>query len=184
MCFLFRFFSLFIFDRNSTVKSRQFFFTAMSNTMSMLIFLNVFFLLLIVIISFIHCIPVLSNRRFQHANNLLIFNLCITSNCCCLYWIGYYLTLHYAPDNLSHDSTCSWRFYFQTMTACQVIYSFTIISIHRYFYIVHHTKRYFKSKQWLCLSISIQWIVGLIIPLPIFARNLSVSVEHLLSSSL
>lgn len=176
-------FHQFLLDRYSTERSRQFFSTAMSDITTMLIFLNIFFLSLIFITSFIHCIPVISNRRFQHANNLLILNLCVTSNCCCFYWIGYYLTLHYAPENLFQDSTCNWVFYFQTMAACQVIYSFSIISLHRYFYIVHHTNRYFKSKQWLRLSIGVQWVVGFIVPLPIFARHLPVSAKYLFSSS-
>ena len=147
---------------------------------STLIFFNIFFLILIVVTSLLHCIPVIGIRRFQHANNIVILNLCIASICCCFYWIGYYLTLQYAPEKLWIDPICTWISYVRTMAACQTIYAFSIISIHRYFYIVHHTNQYFKSVKWLRLSIGVQWLVGFIIPLPLFARNLPVFIQIIL----
>ena len=182
--FLFRF--AYKFNSHFLMTFYYHFTAAMIDVRSVLIFCNIVLLLLIVIASSIHFFPVLLTRRFQHANNLLILNLCIASICCCLYWIAFYFVLHYAPDYLYSDPFCTWRLYVQAMTVCQVIYSFSIISIHRYCLIVHPAKQYFKSKRWLRLSISVQWVVGFIVASPMFARNhlpVSVNKSDLFSST-
>lgn len=137
---------------------------------------NILFYCLIIVACLIYSIPIIFVRRFRHKNNFLFLNLCLTSICCCIYWIVYYLMFRYARNTLFDNSTCTILYYLETVSVSEVIYSFIVVSIHRYFSIVYPTNQRYNSGQCFKMSIAIQWIAGLIIPLPLIARNLPVMI--------
>ena len=65
-------------------------------------------------------------------------------------------------------------YYTGQMLSCQVAYAFSILSINRYLHVVYPTTRYLKWKKYLRAILCGQWLIGVILPLPIFARNLPV----------
>ncbi|CAF0756638.1 unnamed protein product [Adineta steineri] len=86
---------------------------------------------------------------------------------CSIYWIIYSFFEIELLNNVSNWN-CSIFEYFQTIVNCQEIYSVCNISIHRFCIILYNNKLLFKSRQWVFTCIGIQWLLGMICPLPLF----------------
>ncbi|CAF1249868.1 unnamed protein product [Adineta steineri] len=71
------------------------------------------------------------------------------------------------------ERSCLLIFYLQTTVNCQFIYALCIVSLNRLFAIVYQSKTFFRTKKWTIICISIQWICGILIPLPQFASSLT-----------
>lgn len=145
-------------------------------------YINIFILILISLIATLYLILILLFQRFQNNNNILTANLCVTSICLSIFFIVYYLLMEFASNSLNTDQTCTFQFYIHQMLTCQATYSYMIISLYRYFYVLYPKHRFIKLKQWLRYTICGQWCLGAIIPTPMFVRNLPVreATDHLI----
>ena len=137
-------------------------------------YFNIFVLILIIFIATLYLILIFFVHRFQNKNNILTTNLCVNSIFLSIIFIVYYLLMEFAPRSLNTDHTCTLQFYIQQMLTCQATYSYMIISLYRYCYVLYPKHRLVKSKQWLRYTICGQWCLGAIIPTPMFVRNLPV----------
>ena len=137
-------------------------------------YINMFILILIILVASIFFIPVVTVRRLQNHNNIYTSNLCFTWICLSIYFIVYLYMFENAFHSLSTSPTCTLMYYLQNMLTCQSTCALAILSINRYFSVVYPTTRYLKFKHYLRYIVCGQWIIGMILPLPMFARNLPV----------
>ena len=137
--------------------------------------LNVFGFLLAFIALFIYWIALFFIRQSPNSIKLLSMNFCTVSGFNCIFWMFYYLMIEFAPKLLLDDAHCTYLYYGQSLCTCQVTYSFTVISLNRYLIITQPTNRLFHSCRWIMTCILCQWLIGLLLPLPLLARNLQVS---------
>ena len=131
-------------------------------------------LTIIISLTLVYSIPLILIRRFRHPIHMLTIDVCIAALCCSIYWIVYYIMTDIYGQQFYSVKLCSLVSYTQTMCTVQVPLAFTMFSIHRLCCIVYHNKVFFKSKQWVLMCVTCQWMVGLIIPLPLFIRNQAV----------
>jgi hypothetical protein len=129
---------------------------------------------IIILLSLIYCLPILIIRRFRHCSNILTLNLCLTFMCCCIYWLFYCISWDYYDKDLSLEKPCAFQIYAQTMCNCQLAFAFVMIPINRFFRIIYYKKFFFKTKSWLILCTTSQWIAGFILPLPLISEQNSV----------
>ena len=129
------------------------------NVLQMCVFMLIF------ILAIIYTSTVLCVRRFHHYNNFLTVNLCLAAICCSTYWIFFYIMLNFFPEFFADDSICPYISYCEMMCTLQVPLATVIVSIHRLFSIVHHTKSFFKTKKCVGLCVACQWLVGILAPI-------------------
>ena len=143
----------------------------MTNTVHILVLLEDIVVILALSLILLYLIPVLSVRRFQHANNALILNVfwsvVVGSTFFAVYFsLGYFNVRRlYAPD------WCILLFYAYSHAGITVQFAFVTFSVHRYFIIVHHTKAFFKRKRWITICIGCQWVIQCIVALPFVLRK-------------
>jgi hypothetical protein len=131
-------------------------------------------LTIIICLTLVYSIPIILIRRFRHRTHMFTLDVCMAILFCSIYWIVYYTMTDIHGQQFYSTRLCSLMSYIQTMCALQVPLAFTMVSIHRLCCIVYHNKVYFKSKQWVLMCVTCQWMVGLVIPLPIFIINQAV----------
>ena len=131
-------------------------------------------LIIIVILSILYILLSISISRLRHRLHAFHINVCMSILCCCIYWLVQYYMNETSPRQFYSARTCSVVFYFQTMCTLQVPLSIIVVSIHRLCCVVYHNKRFFKSIQWISTCIISQWLIGMIISLPMFVRNQTV----------
>jgi len=80
---------------------------------------------------------------------------------------------YYAPIFYTAQS-CLLILYLKNMVICQAVYSVCMVSLNRLFSIVYKNKALFRTKRWVAICISAQWILAAIISLPALAINIDV----------
>jgi hypothetical protein len=119
-----------------------------------------------ILLTLIYSIPILFIRRFQHPVNLLTLNICLTTICTSIYWMVYFIMWEYYIEYLFTSMTCTFLFYIQTVSVCQVSFAFVMITINRYCSIVHSTKAFFKTKTFVAICVASQWFVCCVLSVP------------------
>lgn len=112
-------------------------------------------------LALIYSCLIIFNRRFHHANNILILNICINIITCCIYFIVYF-QIRFRSMSIS---VCVIFDYCFVVASMQVPFAFVTFTIHRYCSIFYYTNGFFKKKRWISLCIIIQWFSQLIISL-------------------
>jgi hypothetical protein len=136
------------------------------------ILVQIIILLLIIILTWIYALPIIFIRRFHTANNILTCNVCLLSFLCSLHWTVHYVIRRFYPTILDKSTViCTVVPYFQTMVNCLVIYALITITINRFLLIIYPSKRLFKRHTWSFVSMIVQWIVAIILPLPFFTLS-------------
>jgi hypothetical protein len=134
-------------------------------------------LLIIIVLTLIYILPIIFLRRFHTVTNILTGNVCLSAILSCSFGIVYYLLLAYYPIIFIQPTLfCSLIPYFETMFNCLIIYALAIITINRYFTVIYPQKRFFKRQIWSFISIAVQWLVAIVLPLPNFIFLFNVSV--------
>jgi Co/Zn/Cd efflux system component len=149
-------------------------------------YINVLILILIVLAAGLFLILIVTVRRLQNYHNILTANLCVASIGLSINYVVYFSMFENAFHSLFTSPTCTFMYYLQSMSACQPTCAFTIVSVNRYFFVVYPTTRYPTFKQYLRSILCGQWLLGLVLPLPMFARNLPVrelAAQHLLRNA-
>lgn len=112
-------------------------------------------------LALIYSCLILFNRRFHHANNIFILNICINIITCCVYFTTYFQVRFW---NMSIP-VCVIFLYCFNIASMQIPFAFLTFTLHRFFSILYYTNGFFKTKRWISLCISIQWISQFIISL-------------------
>ena len=149
----------------------------MDSTFAINIFQLIIFCLIILLAGF-YSISILCFYRVYHSNNIFTVNLCCAAICCCVHWISSYILLICFPRYLMRPNVCTAMDYFETMCTIQVPLAVLIVSIHRFCCVIYHAKRFFKTKKWAMICITIQWFVGFCISIPYVPLNHRVKFEY------
>lgn len=99
--------------------------------------------------------------RFHTQNNMFILNILVNGILSTIYFALYF----YAVEFRMSPSICTLFHYAFNTASLQVAFAFIAITIHRFCVIVYHTKAFFKTKRWVILCISMQWIFVFILSL-------------------
>lgn len=97
---------------------------------------------------------ILFNRRFHYANNFLILNICVNIITFCTCFTVYF---QIRSQRMSLF-VCVLFDYCFGVASMQIPFAFVTFTVHRFCSIYYHTKRFFKTKQWIILCIAVQWI--------------------------
>ncbi|UJR14440.1 hypothetical protein I4U23_001437 [Adineta vaga] len=116
-------------------------------------------------------ISILFIERFRHRNNMIIFNICFTVICCCVYFFIHFTLSYFDPQRLYAQHLCILLFYANNIANISIPFAFVTFTIHRYFFIIYHTKVFFKSRQWVIICIASQWILTFFLSLPFVFRS-------------
>jgi hypothetical protein len=140
----------------------------MLDTFQLLAIIRLPFFVLIILSACIYSIPILFVNRLRNPINILTVNVCITCIVCSVYWT-IYSVLQLVLSNDLNSWDCALFQYIQTIVNCQEIYAIFNVSINRFFIILYNNKPLFKTRRWVLTCIGIQWLIGMILPLPLFS---------------
>ena len=82
----------------------------------------------------------------------------------------YEILLMVLPDDLNKWNCVLFQ-YFQTLVNLQEVYALCNVSINRLCIILYNNKLLFKTRRWVFTCIGTQWLIGMIMPLPLFVIN-------------
>lgn len=119
-----------------------------------------------VLLALVYSLSILLIFRFRHRLNMLTVNICTAMLCSYIYWTAYFTMWEYYIDKLFTLMTCTFLFYIQFISICIIPFSFVILTINRFCVIIYSTNTFFKTKKFLILCISSQWITACLLALP------------------
>ena len=135
--------------------------------------LAAFFILLYLII-------VLCVRRLRNVHNALTLNVFCSIIAASTFFSVYFSLNYFDARRLYNPHLCIVLFYAYGLTATAIQFAFVTFSIHRYFSIVHHTKPFFRRKQWIVMCIAGQWLIQCVAAAPFVLRRSPVRIRLLL----
>ncbi|UJR15503.1 hypothetical protein I4U23_002446 [Adineta vaga] len=138
---------------------------------------------IIILLTLVYSIPHIFIPRFRDRIHAFTLNVCMAILCCSMHWFVSIIIVKVNVRQFYHISTCSIVFYAQIMCTLQVPLALMVVSIHRLCCVLYFNRTFFKSKLWICMCILCQWLVGILISLPIFIRNPTVKKFSLFDSS-
>jgi hypothetical protein len=138
--------------------------------------LQVSLLAINIILAVAYSIPILLLRQFHHRLNIFTVNVSMAIICVCLFWFVSDMITHFNIRQLYNVKTCPLLAYAQMMCTIQLPLALVVVSIHRLCSVVYHTKVFFKRKQWIVMCVTCQWLVGIVVSLPILIRDASVRI--------
>jgi hypothetical protein len=122
----------------------------------------------------LYSIPLCFIRRFHTPANLLTLNVSIAACVCSTYWLIFYIMDAYYPHIFYTAQSCLSILYLKNMVICQAIYAICMVSLNRLFTIVYKNKPFFRTKKWVAVCVTAQWILAVLIPLPALTTNVDV----------
>jgi hypothetical protein len=122
----------------------------------------------------LYAIPLCFIRRFHTTLNLLSLNVCIAAFISSTFWGLEYAIGTFCPRIFWTLQSCVPLRYVQHMVNCQLLYAFCMVSLNRLFVTIYKNKALFRSKKWIAICISVQWVFAALIPLPVMASNSNV----------
>jgi hypothetical protein len=140
-------------------------------TVSIIIIVRIILLGFTSIAACLYAIPLCFIRRFHTPANLLTLNVCIAAFVSSTYWAIFYIMDTYYTHTIWTPKLCILIPYMNQMVDTQELYAVCLISINRLFTIVYKNKALFRTKKWVAICVSAQWILGALISLPTLATN-------------
>jgi len=141
---------------------------------SIIIIVRIIVLGFVSIAACLYAIPLCFIRRFHTPLNLLTLNVCIAAFLCSTYWTIFYIMDTYYPHLFWTLQSCIIIVYLNHMVNSQELYAVCLISLNRLFTMVYKNKALFRTKKWVAVCVSAQWILGALISLPTLATNVDV----------
>ena len=132
-------------------------------------------LILTILLALIYSIPLLLVRRLRHYLNMYSLNVCLSTSVCCLFWIYIYAAGRINVRQLYSMPTCTIIAYLQVAFTIPIPLSLVVVSVHRYCFIVHQAKPFFRTKGWTVICFVSQWLAGFLLPSLQFVKDQSVS---------
>jgi hypothetical protein len=163
--------------KNSYSIILDFYITTMVDASRVVTVLHTCTLVLNIVLALVYSIPLIVIRRLRNRIHVFTINACMATVCCCIYWLASDIMTQTNVQQFYSAKTCSLVLYAQTMCTIQVPLALMMVSIHRLCRVVYNNKIFFKSKQWVTVCVACQWIVGIVISLPIFLRNQTVRMK-------
>jgi len=126
---------------------------------------------LVSVVACLYAIPLCFIRRFHTPINLLTLNVCVAAFVCSTFSATFYVMNAYYPEIIWTPKSCVVIPYLQNMVDSQEIYAVCLVSLNRLFTIVYKNKQFFRTKRWVAVCVSAQWILAALIPSPTLATN-------------
>ena len=143
-----------------------------------ILIVNVIFVLIAIPLALIYLGLIISVRRFHTINNILTGNFCLTGIIWSFYWVGYMVLSGFYPVILITSTTaCIATDYLSDMVNGLLVYSLSMIIINRFLTVIYPKKRLFQRHTWCFMSLAVQWIVAIILPLPILILYYQVNIS-------
>jgi hypothetical protein len=150
----------------------------MANVSQILVIVNIALMMLGGTLALIYLLTIILIQRFHTTGNILTGNVCLISILCTGFWctlnvIGaFYPTLMLQTIVLKIFSS-----YSEIMFNCFLVYSIVIVTINRFLAIKYQNKRFFKRRTWPIISSIIEWIISIILPVPLLILCYEVSLN-------
>jgi hypothetical protein len=119
----------------------------------------------------LYAIPLCFIRRFHTTLNLLSLNVSIAAFISSTFWGIEYSIGTFYPRIFWTLQSCVPLRYVQHMVNSQLIYGFCMVSLNRLFAMVYKNKALFRTKKWIAICVSVQWVFAALICLPVVASN-------------
>ena len=138
-------------------------------------------LITVVVFNTIYIFLALIAHRSPKSVDILILNVCVACLSCACFWIVYNFLELVGSSSMRYDELCWFYSYAQNVSVCQVIYAFCAVSLNRYLMVIYPSHVYFKRRQWAFICIFLQWLLGGLLPLPLWMSKVWVVDEGFLS---
>jgi hypothetical protein len=119
----------------------------------------------------LYAIPLCFIRRFHTPLNLLSLNVCVAEFICAVYWAIFFTMNAFYPRILWTLQSCISVRYLQHMVVSQVVYAFCMVSLNRLISMIYKNKALFRTKKWIAICVSIQWVFSALIILPVIVTD-------------
>jgi len=80
----------------------------------------------------------------------------------------------YYPHIFYTAQSCLPILYLKNMVICEELYAVCVVSLNRLFTIVYKNKPLFRTKKWVAVCVSAQWILAALLALPAFSTTVEV----------
>lgn len=151
-------------------------------------YLRIALFALTILVILIYTIPIVCLHRFHHRNNILTLNICIAIFLSSLYWLS--ISLLFQIDVVARMSLlleqCRLAMVLPIALTLQVPLSFATASLNRLCAVLYHHRSLFKRKSWIIMNIVAQWLLGVLLALPLLIgygevnHLLEIRLEHFL----
>lgn len=115
----------------------------------------------------IYVVLILFNTRLHTYNNVFTVNVCVASLCSSIFWLLHYIFVEFYPSVFDNYAFWLSFSYFETMYTFQIPLALVQTSTHRLFTIVYRHKTFFRGKTYITLCIVCQWMIGVVLLLPV-----------------
>ena len=146
-----------------------------AQVVEILVYIKAVILGLVSIGTLIYAIPICFHRQLRTPLHLISVNVSLTLFICVMFWAIYLVMTTWFSSILWTVNSCLWILYLQTAVNCLSIYSTCIASLSRLLVIVYHTRALFGTMKWVLMCIVVQWVIAILISLPILTSSLEVS---------
>ena len=111
------------------------------------------------------CIILIVIRRPFRRNKLNWFtiNVCATTILLSVVMVSLTVNHYSSPKN---SIPCRLQAFLTIMSACQMMYSHCVITISRYFTIIHPSKGIYRSTTFICICLAFGWIIAFLLSIP------------------
>lgn len=134
-------------------------------------------LITVVIFNTIYIILTLIAHRSPKSVDILLLNVCVACMSCACFWVVYNFLELTGSSLMRYDELCWFYSYAQNVSVCQVIYAFCVVSLNRYLMVIYTSHVYFKRRQWAFICIVLQWLLGGLLPIPLWMSKVRVADE-------
>lgn len=138
-------------------------------------FVQMFTFSIAILFAIAYALLILCIRRFRTVHNIFRLNACLASITSNSFFLSFFVLLYYDATRFIDSNFCLVVYYFYMVCPLQVPLACVSFSIHRFCLIFYHSKIFFKRQRWALLCLSLQWILGLLIPIPFLLRSQPVS---------
>ncbi|CAF1288683.1 unnamed protein product [Adineta ricciae] len=126
---------------------------------------------LALVLTLIYSLSILSNRRFHHQNNIFILNICFAIMTSAIFFLAYLSILNFNVKLFYISNICIIIYYAYSIASIQIPFAFVAFTVHRFCFILYHTRPFFRTNKWVIICIGGQWIIQFLISLPFIIRS-------------
>ncbi|CAF0795070.1 unnamed protein product [Adineta ricciae] len=140
--------------------------------------ITIIVLLIVIISSFIYVIPIIFVRRFHTGANVLLVGLSVNGIICSILWVVWNSISIINPTLLvKSKEICIAMNYLSTLVNSLIIYCLVVITINQFFAVIYPKKKLFHTVKCAIFSITVQWIVSIIVSIPDVVISVPVCVN-------
>jgi hypothetical protein len=150
----------------------------MANVSQILVAVNITLMMIGGSLALIYLLTIILVRRFHTAGNILTGNVCLVSIMCTGFWCTLNVIGTFYPTLMMQYIVLNiFSSYSEIMFNCFLVYSIVVVTINRFLSIKYQNKIFFKKLIWSIISSIVEWIVSIILPIPLLILCYEVSLN-------